>query len=155
MVFAVATVLFATQVYTVSPAAVVSWPQNRTESSLECTRVSSLNNWYVCTTGLPTAEQVTLIMFPLQMFSFLLSTVNSSFSGLTKEENKIIHASKFQLKAVIFYGYLQLLFCANFWHVLVTTFVLKDHQIVENPSLNCYKTFSWKPRDEFNLRSIF
>ena len=88
MAFAVATVLFATQVYTVSPPAEVSWPQNSTESTLVCTGVSSLINWYVCTTGLPTAEQVMLIMSPLQMFLLVLSTVNTNFSGLTKEENR-------------------------------------------------------------------
>ena len=131
MAFAVATTLFATQVYTVSPPAVVSRLQNSTESLLVCTGVSSLINWYVCTTGFPTAEQVMLIMSPLQMFSLLLSTVNTNFSGLTEEENRNNVCIKILLKAFIFYRYWKLLFCANVWHVFITIFFLKDHHIIE------------------------
>ena len=84
MLLAVATVLFATQVYTVCPAFVVSWLHNSTELLLVCTSLKFSNNWYVCTKGFPTAEQVMLIVSPLQMVRSLLSTVNRNFSGLTR-----------------------------------------------------------------------
>ena len=95
--FAVPTVLFATQVYSVSPPAKVFWLQNSTESSLVCTGMLFLNNWYVCTTGFQKAEQVMLIMSPLQMLALLLCNVNTNFSALTKAEN-----GQFMLKRVIF-----------------------------------------------------
>ena len=86
VVLAIAKVLFATQENTISPSAVASWLQNSTELLLVCTGFPSLNNWYVCTIRFPTAEQVMLIMPPLQKFSLLLFIVNTNLSGLTKGE---------------------------------------------------------------------